>query len=666
MNRKITFLYLLTLVAAGISAFLVLSYFVDWRPRYYLGISVLPSLAVLLMVAMRPSEKMVDFEAKGSYVVRTTLFRILPFVAGILSVGIVVAAHLMAQIQKDLWINAWPLLVIVSIVFVATQALIETELLTSAKDAALSQLTSQIGVVKEQESTLLEQIVNGVMVIDGEGVVTMINPAAEKILEIESSKATKALFETLLKPVAASPDIAMKEFHQQLLAMREPYVFEQKAITNSAGKDRTLSLTVTPILDNEKQVVKFILLFQDITDRAMLEKMRLDFISIASHELRTPLTSINGYLSMLLNLPTIQGEPRQYLERVTTSVHRLAKLVKNILNITRIEQNKLKMTFKSCNLYQICNDELTNLVPIAEQKQITIFGLAVKDAAWCVTADEDILREVLVNFVSNAIKYSKAMTEVHVAVKDLGSGLRVEVTDQGIGISENDIKNMFKQFYRVDSDLVQNEQGTGLGLYISKKYVENMGGQIGVESQLGSGSTFYFVLPKAASEQPKVAASPVVIMPAAPPVPPAAPIVPVPFALPVQPDVVAPIAAPVIPVTAALPALQNVQSSVALPEPLLLPVTILAPLSPPPSAAVIPASVTTITALDFAAQPAVVSPPPMMSPTVPTPVAPTLIAAPVVVPAAVTVIIPAAAPFVPSSVASPPTAAPMPPPPVLT
>jgi two-component system, OmpR family, sensor kinase len=113
-------------------------------------------------------------------------------------------------------------------------------------------------------------------------------------------------------------------------------------------------------------------------------------------------------------------------------------------------------------------------------------------AKYEVTADEDMLREVVVNFVGNAIKYSNAGGEVRVAIVDLGNGrVRFEVKDKGIGIGSKDVKNLFRQFYRVDSELVQNEQGSGLGLYISKKYVESMGGEVGVDSEIGKGQRVF-------------------------------------------------------------------------------------------------------------------------------------------------------------------------------
>lgn len=229
-----------------------------------------------------------------------------------------------------------------------------------------------------------------------------------------------------------------------------------------------------------------------------LDKMKNELISIVSHELRTPLTAINGYAYMLLTGKDgeLNDKQKKRVNIVTQSAQRLIALVNDMLNISKIEAGELALQISDYELITQIKAEYEELQARADEKQVTLLLDASEPIL--VRADMNKVREVLVNLLGNALKFTTSGTITTKVVQQDGV-VSISIIDTGKGISPENIQHLFKKFGRLENSFVASAEagGTGLGLYICKKYVEGMNGTIKVESELEKGSTFTFTLPQA-------------------------------------------------------------------------------------------------------------------------------------------------------------------------
>ena len=228
----------------------------------------------------------------------------------------------------------------------------------------------------------------------------------------------------------------------------------------------------------------------------ILDQRKNEFISVAAHELRAPLTVIKGYASMILEGDTgkISEKAEEFLQDLALSTERMIRLVNNMLDVSRIEEGRIVYQEEVISLGQILQKVYKEFTPEAKRKNLQ-FNLEIpyhlQDS---VLVDADRLREVIVNFLSNALKYTE-QGGVRLAISNPRSGwVRVEVIDTGMGITKEEQEKLFRKFYRVRSN-VGKTIGSGLGLYISKLLIQKFGGLIGLVSEYGKGSNFWFELP---------------------------------------------------------------------------------------------------------------------------------------------------------------------------
>ncbi|HBU11133.1 MAG: Two-component sensor histidine kinase [Candidatus Moranbacteria bacterium GW2011_GWC2_37_73] len=232
-----------------------------------------------------------------------------------------------------------------------------------------------------------------------------------------------------------------------------------------------------------------------------IDQMKDDFISMASHELKSPLTAISGYSELLEdtleireNLPDNKVHQKKYLKNINISVNRLKELVEDLLDVSRIEQNRLPIDLKEIDLSTIVLELADEMSVLANEK-----GLELKKSVpeICnVLADPERLKQIIVNLLSNAIKYTPAGS-VEIQIKEDEKTVFLTVADTGLGISAEDMKNLFSKFYRVKTQFTNGISGTGLGLWIAREIAQKMGGDLKVESIEGVGSHFTLSLKKA-------------------------------------------------------------------------------------------------------------------------------------------------------------------------
>jgi signal transduction histidine kinase len=219
-----------------------------------------------------------------------------------------------------------------------------------------------------------------------------------------------------------------------------------------------------------------------------------DLLSEVVHELRTPLTSIRGYSKMLLLAEDIDQEKKQeFAETIHREAVRLGQMINDFLDLARLESGRTYMTHEPVNMSEVISETLAILQPQAAERQISI-PLQVPETLPTLIGDVDRLKQVMVNLVSNAVKYNREGGRVDIEVQVGEDELNVAVRDTGRGIAEEDLPHIFEKFYRVN-DPEQQTKGTGLGLSITKHIVEAHGGTISVQSAKGQGSTFAFSLP---------------------------------------------------------------------------------------------------------------------------------------------------------------------------
>jgi signal transduction histidine kinase len=234
-----------------------------------------------------------------------------------------------------------------------------------------------------------------------------------------------------------------------------------------------------------------------------LNRKKTEFVSDVSHELRTPLASIKGFVSTIRNEKEMDEKTKEeFLKIVEEESDRLARLIEDLLDLSRIESGRLRLNILPFDINGLLARSIENLSKEAEKRSIKILPETTASDHIQVCADYDKTAQVLVNLLSNAIKYNKPGGSVNIDVKDEQDTVRIDVIDSGIGIAEADMPRLFEKFYR--SDRVSHEvPGTGLGLALTKSLIEVQGGELSVTSRENQGSRFSFTLPKAAKEQRK-------------------------------------------------------------------------------------------------------------------------------------------------------------------
>ena len=230
----------------------------------------------------------------------------------------------------------------------------------------------------------------------------------------------------------------------------------------------------------------------EIEFRKEAESKKDEFISIASHELKTPLTSIKGYLQLLEKSNSdFNPTTKKYVQRTLIQIDKLGKLVADLLDTSKIESGQLQFNKKVTDFDELLLNSIEIIRQIYPGYQITKHG----NSKFSIVCDENRIEQVIINYLTNAIKYSPDSKEISIYVeKSLTNMLTIKVQDNGIGISKKEIGQIFEKFYRVE-DATHRFQGLGIGLYISAEIIRRHDGEFGVESKPGHGSTFYFSIP---------------------------------------------------------------------------------------------------------------------------------------------------------------------------
>jgi len=347
----------------------------------------------------------------------------------------------------------------------------------------------EVIINKSRLEAVLTSMSEGVMAVDLKSTVLFINQSLKEFLQVSEKIAGR-------KPLEIIRNIEIQEIADEALHVKQGIL--SREISVLIPEEKILLIHATPI--KHKGIVDgAVLVFHDITELRRLSKIRQDFVANVSHELRTPISSIKGYSETLLEGALDDKEnAREFLTIIHSEAERLASLIADILNLSKIESGKFIMELKSCRIDAIIMQVFSRLKKQARKKKI-ILDMQIPSDCPKILADERKLSQVVLNLIDNAIKYTPegGKGKVTIASQNKGSYIQINISDTGIGIPEKDLPRIFERFYRVNKAHSKELGGTGLGLSIVKHIIQAHQGEVFVNSVLGQGSTFSFTIPKA-------------------------------------------------------------------------------------------------------------------------------------------------------------------------
>ncbi|HEX3029169.1 MAG TPA: ATP-binding protein [Clostridia bacterium] len=341
---------------------------------------------------------------------------------------------------------------------------------------------NEISSEKNKIETILNYMADGVIAFDLEGQVIHANPASKNMLGVDDFKDD------------------FKEFSEKYdLGVRIEDFLYLGIINGREAKiqvdDKFLKVYFALFTDEEKKAEGIIAVLQDITEMQKLELMRREFVANVSHELRTPLTSIKSYSETLLDgALEDRGTAERFLGVISSEADRMTRIVKDLLQLSRLDNQQMQMKMILFNIEELIKNTVRNIQIEAENKRQVIECFTIGDIPE-INADRDRIEQVVVNILSNAIKYTPEMGNITVYIGRIYNDVYFKVVDNGIGIPQKDLPRIFERFYRVDKARSREMGGTGLGLSIAKEIVEAHGGSITITSDKDKGTEVVVKLP---------------------------------------------------------------------------------------------------------------------------------------------------------------------------
>jgi two-component system sensor histidine kinase NblS len=340
--------------------------------------------------------------------------------------------------------------------------------------------------------SVVMSIADGVIVLDKENTIQIINPTAGRLLnrsgdELIGQKAnniwdvkTNEQILNYLNNIRVIDTEGHPQEYLNLELIRET---------------KNLTLIITPLYDTNNEKLGAVIVIQDRTKEAEIELIKQEFISNVSHELRTPLTSIKCYVDTLCshNDQIDEKVRNEFLTIVNEETDRLSNLVNDVLELSRLESPSTKIQLSLQEVYPPIQYALKSTMVLTSKKSIKLLT-EISENLPMLKINQEYIERILINLISNAIKYTPGNGIVKLVVKEEEDSVLFQVIDNGIGIQEEHLPLIFERFYRIENK-VHTIKGTGLGLTIVKKSIEQHGGKISVRSKLGEGSIFEFTLP---------------------------------------------------------------------------------------------------------------------------------------------------------------------------
>mgnify|MGYP001625096450 FL=1 len=356
---------------------------------------------------------------------------------------------------------------------------IEDVLGTMTKE--LKEKLSEVSTQKNQIETILLHMTDGIIAFNMEGEIILINPAAKKFLSIRPEDIT---FDDIFSKFKLGINM------EKIIYLENWTSTEQRIQV----EDKYMNVFFAPFKNESDRPNGVIALIQDITEHVRLDNMQKEFVADVSHELKTPITSIMGYADTLLEGEYDKETQEKFLNVIASEARRMARLVTDLLTLSRYDNNKNKVKKESFDLGELvkkCQDKLA----IEIKKKNHIVNSFVTADVPPVYADKDDIERVILNILTNSIKYTPEGGEIKIYVGFVYNDAYIKIFDNGIGIPEEDLSRIFERFYRVDKARTREMGGTGLGLSIAKEILDKNGGSIDIKSTVGQGTEVVIRIP---------------------------------------------------------------------------------------------------------------------------------------------------------------------------
>jgi len=352
----------------------------------------------------------------------------------------------------------------------------------------LSSTLTQISNEKSKLETILRYMADGLIAVDLSGHIIHANQAAMRILKIGDADLSNPLYDPIIKSLR--DDLVFNKLMEKCEEGAMAETFTSSGSTYAVRYDR--------FKGESGGDIGIIMILQDITERQKMENMQTDFVANVSHELKTPLTTIKSYTETLIDGALENKDMAiEFLSIIDMEADRMNRLVKELLQLSRLDNNQEKWFKKETNLISILKTSVTKVELTAKAKQQHLNCIFNPDDSIRATIDKDGIEQVILNILSNAIKYTKEGGRIDIDAFINDKKAQIVVMDNGIGIPESEISRVFERFFRVDKARSRSMGGTGLGLAISKQIIEDHDGGIQMESREGKGTKVTVTLPVA-------------------------------------------------------------------------------------------------------------------------------------------------------------------------
>jgi len=336
---------------------------------------------------------------------------------------------------------------------------------------------------KNKLGIILTSMTDGIIAVSSTGSLIHTNLAVYDIFEISKEDIEDKTFNQISD--ALGWDITLEELFND----------SEKANTMLSVNDKVIKTSVVFFGNDKNETIGAIIVFQDVTEQERLDRMRKEFVANVSHELRTPITTIKSYTETLLDGAVEDKENTiSFLKVIDSESERMTRLVKDLLQLSKLEYNNMQWNMKQIDIYKVVSDCTYKMNISAKQKnQILEFNGDIDIPV--IIGDKDRIEQVIVNILSNAIKYTPENGKIELGIVSEKDKVIISVIDTGIGIPKEDLPRLFERFYRVDKARSRMLGGTGLGLSIAKQIVEAHNGSIKIQSEYGHGTQVFISLP---------------------------------------------------------------------------------------------------------------------------------------------------------------------------
>ncbi|WP_332238940.1 two-component system histidine kinase PnpS [Sporolactobacillus sp. KGMB 08714] len=364
---------------------------------------------------------------------------------------------------------------------VKRESVLRLNLAMNRLSETLHEINRSYSSQRDSMTTLIENIGNGLLFIDGNGRIDYVNKTFKEDFKTAASHWELADYQEVI------PYDEVKEMIDEAFQSKKRLKKQLQLTVHIERKH--FDVSCAPILDHHKKVKGIVVVFHDITEIKKLENMRKDFVANVSHELKTPITSLIGFTETLLDGAKDDKQlETQFLNIILHEGRRLQNLIKDLLDLSKIEREHFTIQWQKVSLSKLLDAALLIFKEKADGKKIAIDRLP-GDEGWAL-GDPYRIRQIMINLITNAISYTPEQGRIVLSVKETADKSKFIISDNGIGIEKEQIPRIFERFYRVDKARSRDSGGTGLGLAIVKHLVEVHEGSIDVKSEPGKGTTF--------------------------------------------------------------------------------------------------------------------------------------------------------------------------------